>query len=43
MGSHEIKHGRWNQGRELCHKPPRLEHDMRRAVAPAMSETVQHQ
>ena len=36
-----IEPGRRNQGRELCQKLQRLEHDMRRAVAPSVSETVQ--
>ena len=41
MISYEIKHGRWNESRKLRHKLQRFEHNMRRAVAPAMSEAVQ--
>ena len=41
MVSQEIKHGRWNQCGKLRYKLQRLEHDMRRAVAPFVSETIQ--
>ena len=41
MVPYEVKPRRRNQGRELCHKLQRFEHDMRRAVAPSMSETIE--
>ena len=43
MIPYEIKHGRRNQGRELRHKLQRFEHDMRRAVAPSVPETIEQQ
>jgi hypothetical protein len=36
MIPYEIKHGGWNQGGKLRNKLQRLEHYVRRAVAPAM-------
>ena len=42
MIPHELKHGRRNQGRKFCDKLQRLEHNMRRAAAPGMPDTVQH-
>jgi hypothetical protein len=40
MIPYEIKHGWWNESRKLRHKLQWFEHNMRRAIAPAMSEKM---
>jgi transcriptional antiterminator NusG len=41
MVPYEVKPGRRNQRRELCHQLQRFKHDMRCAVAPSVPETIE--
>ena len=41
MIAYQVEFGRWHQGGQLLHEFERLEHNVRRSVAPAVPEAVQ--